>query len=48
MPSALGDDRQMGLFNELQIHSNTTAEKVEFFFVLGSAINKETLCPHFM
>lgn len=32
MPSALGDDRQMGLFNELQIDSNATAEKVDFFF----------------
>lgn len=33
MPSALGDDRQMGLLNELQRDSNATAEKVDFFFL---------------
>lgn len=31
MPSALGDERQTGLFYELQIDSNATAEKVDVF-----------------
>lgn len=51
MPSALGDDRPKGLFNELQIDANATDEKVDLFFFfsffLGSAINKETPCPRF-
>lgn len=35
MLSALGDDRQMGLGNELQIDSNSTAEKVDSFLGVG-------------
>lgn len=34
MPSALGDDRQMGLFNELQIDSNAKAEDGLFLGVV--------------
>lgn len=47
VPSALEDDRQMGLFSELQIDSNATTEKMDFFWG-GSAINTETLSLGFM
>lgn len=38
MPSALGDDRQIGLLKELQIDSNAMAENVEVFFFVGGVL----------